>query len=276
MSAVTPPQAYDLTTVQAGLCTTAFGRTLHYHESVPSTNAIAITLAQEGACHGTLVLADGQTAGRGRRGRTWHSPPGLNLYCSLILCLHPNQAGYLTIIPQASALAVADAIADATGLQCRLKWPNDVMIRDKKVAGILCESTGGPATFVVVGIGINANSRVEDFPAEIQATAATLLAERGSPVDRTALLATLMNRLEEQLGLLSPRTVTTLLDSYRSRCATLGQFVRATLGETDVIEGIAEAIGRDGSLLIRRQNTNASGDSRELVELRSADIIHVR
>jgi BirA family biotin operon repressor/biotin-[acetyl-CoA-carboxylase] ligase len=182
----------------------------------------------------------------------------------------------LTIIPQASALAVADAIADATGLQCRLKWPNDVMIRDKKVAGILCESTGGPATFVVVGIGINANSRVEDFPAEIQATAATLLAERGSPVDRTALLATLMNRLEEQLGLLSPRTVTTLLDSYRSRCATLGQFVRATLGGTDVIEGIAEAIGRDGSLLIRRQNTNASGDSRELVELRSADIIHVR
>ena len=119
MSAVTPPQAYDLTTVQAGLCTTAFGRTLHYHESVPSTNAIAITLAQEGACHGTLVLADGQTAGRGRRGRTWHSPPGLNLYCSLILCLHPNQAGYLTIIPQASALAVADAIADATRRKAR-------------------------------------------------------------------------------------------------------------------------------------------------------------
>ena len=277
MRAVTPPQAYDLTTVQTGLRTAAFGRTLHYHESVPSTNAIAITLAQEGACHGTLVLADGQTAGRGRRGRTWHSPPGLNLYCSLILCLHPNQAGYLTIIPQASALAVADAIADATGLQCRLKWPNDVMIRDKKVAGILCESIGGqPATSVVVGVGINANSRLEDFPAEIQATAVTLLAERGEPVDRASLLTTLMNRLEEQLGLLSPRTVSTIVAYYRSRCATLGQFVRATLGESQVIEGIAEAISRDGSLLIRRQNTNACGDSGELVEIRSADLIHVR
>jgi BirA family biotin operon repressor/biotin-[acetyl-CoA-carboxylase] ligase len=223
------------------------------------------------------VLADAQTAGRGRRGRTWHSPPGLNLYCSLILCLHPNQAGYLTIIPQASALAVADAIADATGLQCRLKWPNDVMIRDKKVAGILCESIGGqPATSVVVGVGINANSRLEDFPAEIQATAVTLLAERGEPVDRASLLTTLMNRLEEQLGLLSPRTVSTIVASYRSRCATLGQFVRATLGESQVIEGIAEAISRDGSLLIRRQNTNACGDSGELVEIRSADLIHVR
>ena len=272
-----PSPAYNLAAIQAGLRTVAFGRTLHYHESVPSTNAIAIALAQDGACHGTLILADAQTAGRGRRGRAWHSPSGVNLYCSLILVLHPSQAGYLTIIPQASALAVADSVADTTNIQCRLKWPNDVMIGDKKIAGILCESAGGqPATIVVVGIGINVNSRREDLPTDIQATATTLLAERGSPVDRAALLATLMNRLEEQIALLSPRTVSTLVDSYRGRCATLGQFVRATLGDSDVVEGIAEAIAADGSLLIRRHETSASGRSGALVEIRAADIIHVR
>ena len=277
MNSVLPSPAYNLAAIQAGLRTVAFGRTLHYHESVPSTNAIAIALAQDGACHGTLILADAQTAGRGRRGRAWHSPSGVNLYCSLILVLHPSQAGYLTIIPQASALAVADSVADTTNIQCRLKWPNDVMIGDKKIAGILCESAGGqPATIVVVGIGINVNSRREDFPTDIQAIATTLLAERGSPVDRAALLATLMNRLEEQIALLSPRTVSTLVDSYRGRCATLGQFVRATLGDSDVVEGIAEAIAADGSLLIRRHETSASGRSGALVEIRAADIIHVR
>lgn len=277
MSTVTLPVGYDLTAIQAELRTVAFGRMIHYYESVPSTNATAIDLAQDGACHGTLILADAQTAGRGRRGRFWHSPPGVNLYCSLIVRLHSSQADYLTLIPQAAALAVADAIADAAGLRCRLKWPNDVMINDKKVAGILCESAGGrPGSIVVVGIGVNANSRREDFPPDLRAMVATLLAERGSPVDRGALLSTLMNRLEEQLDLLWPQNVSALVDSYRGRCATLGQFVRATLGDSDVVEGIAEAIGDDGSLLIRRQNTAPSGRSTDLVDIRSADIVHLR
>jgi BirA family biotin operon repressor/biotin-[acetyl-CoA-carboxylase] ligase len=255
----------------------ALGRALHYYESVPSTNATAVALAQDGACHGTLVLADAQTAGRGRRGRTWHSPPGVNLYCSVILRFHPSQAGYLTLIPQASALAVADAIADQTRLQCRLKWPNDVMIGDRKVAGILCESAGGqPGSIVVVGIGINANSCREDFPADIQRTAATLLGELGTPVDRAALVSTLMNRLEGQLDLLSPRTVSALIDSYRGRCATLGQCVRVTLGGNEVIDGIADAIGADGSLLIRRRKTATSEDSGDSVVIHSADIVHLR
>jgi BirA family biotin operon repressor/biotin-[acetyl-CoA-carboxylase] ligase len=183
----------------------------------------------------------------------------------------------LTLIPQAAALAVADAIADTTGLQWRLKWPNDVMIQDKKVAGILCESAGGqPGSIVVVGIGINVNSRPEDFPTDIQTTVATLLTEGGSPVDRAALLSTLVNRLEEQLGLLSPETVSALVNTYRGRCATLGRFVRATLGDSEVVEGIAEAIGDDGSLLIRRQSTIPSACPGDLVEIRSADIVHLR
>jgi BirA family transcriptional regulator, biotin operon repressor / biotin---[acetyl-CoA-carboxylase] ligase len=266
--------AYDVRAIQAGLRTAAIGRTIHYQDTIASTNATAIVLAQDGACHGTLVLADAQTAGRGRRGRHWHSPPARNLYCSVILRSDQNQAGCLTIIPLASALAVADAIADVASIQCRLKWPNDVMIGEKKVAGILCESVGGqPASIVVVGLGINANSRREDFPTETQATAATLLAERGTPVDRTVLVSTLMNRLEGRMNLLSSQAV---LDSYRARCATLGQLVRATLGDGDMIEGIAETIGGDGSLLIRRNEPGTSGSAAELVEIRSADIVHLR
>ena len=278
MSDVSPRlSAYDVPAIQTGLQTVAFGRTLHYRESLPSTNATAMTLAHEGACHGTLVLADTQTAGRGRRGRRWHSPPGCNLYCSIILRTDRNQAGFLTIIPLASALAVAEAIADATAIQCRLKWPNDVMIRNKKVAGILCESVGGnPGAVVVVGIGINANSRPEDFPGDVQATATTLLAESGTPVDRTVLVSTVMNRLEERLSFPSSQTLSAVLDSYRRRCVTLGQLVRATMGQGDMIEGIAETIGGDGSLLIRRNEPKAAGRTAELVEIRNADIVHLR
>ncbi|HEX2055080.1 MAG TPA: biotin--[acetyl-CoA-carboxylase] ligase [Nitrospiraceae bacterium] len=272
-----PLPAYDVAAIQAGLQTAAFGRTLHYHESLPSTNTTAITLAQEGARHGTLVLADAQTAGRGRRGRLWHSPPGRNVYCSTILRLPPSQAEYLTIIPLASALAVADAIADLTAVQCRLKWPNDVLIRNKKVAGFLCESVGGQSeSIVIVGIGINVNSRPDDFPDDTRAMAMTLLSELGRPVDRSGLVSTLMNRLEERTDGVSPHTMPHLFTAYRNRCDTLGQLVRAVLGNGEVIEGLAETIDPDGSLLIRLDEQKVAARTGRLVRIRSADIVHLR
>lgn len=268
--------AYDIAAIQAGLRTAAIGRTIHYHASVDSTNNLAVALAQGGACHGTMVLADGQSAGRGRRGRQWHSPPGRHLYCSVILHIPPEQMGYLTIIPLASALAVADAIVDSTSIQCRLKWPNDVLIEEKKVAGILCESVlGQPTAIVVVGIGINVNGRPEDFPKNLRNTAITLSAIRESPVDRIGLVSALMNRLEECIGLMSPRTVSSILDAYRARCSTLGQVVQAVLGENDVIEGVAEAVGMDGSLHVRHGSPSGT-DRPEIMIVHSADIIHLR
>lgn len=273
----TSASAYDLQAFQTNLRTAAIGRTIHYKASIASTNTTAIALAQEGACHGTLVLADAQTAGRGRRGRHWYSPPGRNVYCSIILRLPAAQSSHLTIIPLASALAAADAIADTTAIQCRLKWPNDVLIGDKKVAGILCESVAGqPDTIVVVGIGINANSRPEQFPDDLSASVTTLIAARGSAIDRTSLLSILMNRLEERINQLSPETLPMLLKAYRTRCATLGQPVRVALSETDVIEGVAEAIGGDGSLQVRRHAQPGSGRPTRVVEVRSADIVHLR
>ncbi|MGD9725148.1 MAG: biotin--[acetyl-CoA-carboxylase] ligase [Nitrospiraceae bacterium] len=269
--------AYDIAAIQAGLRTAAFGRTIHYYASVDSTNNVAVALAQDGAPHGTVVLADAQSAGRGRRGRHWHSPPAQHLYCSIILRGCPEQTEYLTIVPLASALAVADAMFDAAAVQGRLKWPNDVLIGEKKVAGILCESVGGqPMTIVVVGIGMNINGRPDDFPQDFRNTAATLSGERGSPVDRTGLVSALLNRLEERIALISARTLADLLDAYRTRCSTLGLVVRAMVGDNNAIEGTAEAVGMDGSLHIRRGTPAGSGRSDEIVIVHSADIVHLR
>ncbi|WP_447598026.1 biotin--[acetyl-CoA-carboxylase] ligase [Nitrospira sp. Nam80] len=269
--------AYDIAAIQEGLRTAAFGRTIRYHTSVDSTNNVAIALAQSGVCHGTVVLADAQSAGRGRRGRHWHSPPGQHLYCSVILRGFPEQTAYLTLVPLASALAVADAIFDAAAIPCRLKWPNDVLIGENKVAGILCESVSRqPTTIVVVGIGINVNGRPEDFPEDLRKTATTLSGEQGSPINRTGLVSALMNRLEERISLISPQTVSGLLDTYRTRCSTIGQVVRAMLGQDDEIQGIAEAVGMDGSLHIRRGSPAAPGRPDEIVAVHSADIAHIR
>jgi BirA family biotin operon repressor/biotin-[acetyl-CoA-carboxylase] ligase len=269
--------AYDLSAIQDGLRTAAIGRTIHYQDAVDSTNDVAIALAQKGAGHGTVVLADAQSAGRGRRGRRWHSPPGLNVYCSVVLRLSRRHNRYLTVIPLASALAVADAIAETAGLQCRMKWPNDVLLGEKKVAGILCESAGGAdAPLVVVGIGINANGRSDDFPADLASAVATLSAERNVPVDRAALVSTLMNRLEDRMELLTSRTLPELLAAYRSSCATLGQYVRAQLSETEVVEGLAESVDADGSLHIRLTHGADAEKTSARVIVRTADIVHVR
>ncbi len=275
IAAVLP--AYDIAAIRAGLRTEAIGRTIHYCASMDSTNNAAIALAQGGACHGTLVLADTQRAGRGRRGRQWHSPPGRHLYCSVILRISPEQTRYLTIIPLASALAVADAILDSTAIQCRLKWPNDILIGEKKVAGILCESVGAhPTPIIVIGIGINVNGGPEDFPQDLKKTAATLSGNRDKPIDRTGLVSVLMNRLEERIALISSQTVQGLLDAYRVRCSTVGQLVRAVLGENHIIDGLAEAVGVDGSLHIRRGSPAGRGPSDEIIAVHSADIVHLR
>ena len=183
----------------------------------------------------------------------------------------------MTIIPLASALAVADAILDSTAIQCRLKWPNDILIGEKKVAGILCESVGAqPAPIIVIGIGINVNGRPEDFPEDLRKTAATLSGKREQPIDRTGLVSALMNRLEDRIALVSPQTAQDLLDAYRVRCSTLGQLVRAVLGENHAIEGVAEAVGVDGSLHIRRSLPAGRGPSDEIIAVHSADIVHLR
>jgi len=196
-----------------------------------STNARARELAAAGAPHGTLVTAGEQTAGRGRQGRSWSAPPDRALLCSIVLReLDP-------LLPLQAALAVADVAAWA-GLEARIKWPNDVLVDGRKLAGILVE--GRPQEgWAVLGIGINVAVRAEDLPEELRDTAATL---GRSPADVEDALGALLGALEQRRG----EAAATTLAAYRALDALTGREIRWAGGE-----GVAEGIADDGNLLVR-------------------------
>ena len=225
-----------------------------------STNADALAylqqLAGESIPHGMAILAECQTAGRGRRGRTWHSPAHGNIYSSVIVV--PNlgatrQGPWLSWVPLFSALAVADSLSSHTGLTVSVKWPNDLLIGEKKLGGILCEQTSTPNTTmaIVIGIGLNINATLDSFPADLRTGATSLAAENGRPLDRVAILADLFFRLEQRMDRLFLDGPTGMIDEFTQRCSTLGKRVRVTLEEQGVVQGVAESIGPDGCLCLR-------------------------
>jgi BirA family biotin operon repressor/biotin-[acetyl-CoA-carboxylase] ligase len=162
--------------------------------AVDSTQTIGRRLAVAGAPEGTVIVADVQRAGRGQRGRAWTTPPGAGLLVSCLLRppLPPSRWPTLTRV---GAEAVAEAVGDLTGVGVRLKWPNDVLVGERKLAGVLAESVVGPAPFVVLGLGVNVGQRSDDWPPELAGHAVSL-AELGHPVPRARLLAGLLARLE--------------------------------------------------------------------------------
>ncbi|MBI5410514.1 MAG: biotin--[acetyl-CoA-carboxylase] ligase [Nitrospirae bacterium] len=279
---VTPADSQPLTkeAIHALLRTTTFGRTLHILQTTTSTNNEAMALAQQGAGDGTVVVAETQTAGKGRLGRRWYSPPEENLYCSVIMRNVPadDLSGWLSAVPLLSAVAVAQAIQAVAGLKPFLKWPNDILVGDRKLGGLLCESSlGGPSrtlarTFVVVGIGLNVNSRRESFPEEIREIATSIAAETGRLIDRASLLATILLELEIYSEALLTRPPETFLSGYARLCSTLGRRVRVNLAEGKTVEGLADSIAPDGSLRIIRDQANGGG----VVEVRAGDIVHLR
>ncbi len=216
-----------------------------------STNSRAMEMAGGGARHGTVVAADAQTGGRGRFGRRWESPPGKNLYVSLILRppIEPPEAPRLTLV---AAIALAAAVEEAAGLAVMLKWPNDLFIGGRKAAGILAEMAADPDVLqhVVVGVGLNVNAGEDDFPEELRARATSLRIETGRTFRRIALLAGFLARFEadcrryvaEGFGALRPEwTARSLLDGKRVRLALRGREE----------EGTAEGIDASGALLFR-------------------------
>jgi BirA family biotin operon repressor/biotin-[acetyl-CoA-carboxylase] ligase len=226
------------------------GRTLHAFDTVDSTNAVAFRLAVEGAEHGELVVSEQQTQGRGRRGRSWSSPGHLNLYCSFVLRpeLLPQRAPELTLL---AAVAVAESLR-ALGVPADIKWPNDILVGGRKVAGILTELSAEPDRihFVVVGIGVNLNAAAEDFPAELAMTATSVLQVTGRPVARAAFVAGLASRLEEWLELHAAHGFRPVRERWRALSATLGQEVLVT-SERREIRGVAIDVDEDGALRIR-------------------------
>ena len=236
---------------QPRLETEALGRgTVLYQETLDSTNAQLRRLAAEGAPHGSLCLCEQQTAGRGRLGRSWHSPAGAGLWQSVLLrpALSPVQAQLLTLC---AALAMTRAVTALTGLPVGVKWPNDLLLHGKKICGILLElSTEMDAIgHVIVGVGLNVHPRA--VPEALRGQAAAL-GDEVTPPPRRDILLRYLAELEVLVEQVTAKGYPGIAAEYEASCLTLGRPVRVT-GGTDM-SGTAEAVDEDGALLVRTED----------------------
>ncbi len=219
--------------------------------TVDSTNAYAMDLAEKGAEHGTVVIAENQTKGRGRLGRTWVSPPGGNIYMSVIL--RPSiQLAEGTLLTIMAGVACCRALRNGTGIQVEIKWPNDLMVSGRKAGGILTEikANAGNIVFAVMGIGINVNTSLEDFPSDVKETATSLRNEAAKEYPRDILVAGILGELEGCSDILAGGGKELILDEWRRLTTMLGRKVMAVLGD-ETLTGIAEDVDEQGMLLLR-------------------------
>ncbi|MCL5959756.1 MAG: biotin--[acetyl-CoA-carboxylase] ligase [Chloroflexi bacterium] len=239
--------------IKHGLATSIIGREIIHLSSTTSTNDVAKALASEGAADGTVVLAEEQTAGRGRLGRQWLSPPGTSILCSVVLRPHlaSEQAFYLTII---CSLAIAHAIEDSTGLHPYLKWPNDILINDRKVVGVLTELelVERKLAWAVVGFGLNVNFNPQDLP-DLGQEASSLSLELGRPVPRSQLLQLILRELDCRYAGLADRGLLAIFEEWKRHLGTLGRQVCVTSPE-GTIQGLASTVDIDGALIVRRSD----------------------
>lgn len=245
-----PETMYNKRELEQGLKTKTMGQSIYFYEETDTTNNRARELALEGASEGTLVVAEKQTAGRGRRGKVWESPLGTGIWMSLVLRpqIMPAEASVLTLL---CGLATAEAIEAETGLSAGIKWPNDILINGKKAVGILtemdCEMS--EVHFVIPGIGINVNTA--SFPPEIADIATSLYLECGKTVSRRRLVHKVLERLEEHYEtFLRTGSFTAMLEDYRKHCITLGKEVHVLGREPFFAEALD--ITPEGELLVRR------------------------
>ncbi len=224
---------------------------LIYYDSIGSTNDEAKALAAGGAPHGTVLIADRQTKGRGRMGRSFQSPGGKGIYLSVILrpACRPDALMHLTC---AVAVAACDAIETVCGVRPGVKWINDLILSGKKLGGILTEmslSATGDVQYAVVGIGINCSQKQEDFPHQLQNIAISLEAAENRKIDRAALAAELVRSLSKMAEALHAKKFM-LLDTYRSDCITTGKEV-IVHAPTGTRRGLAVDVDSDGALVVR-------------------------
>lgn len=246
----TLPDVLSKDELESRLHTKWAGKNLEYHESLGSTNVRARLLAEEGAPEGTLVVADAQTAGRGRRGRSWTSPAGKNLYFTILLRpdFIPDKAPMLTLV---MALAVQRAIAEISGCKTDIKWPNDIVLNGKKVTGILTEMSvqSDYIDNVVIGVGINV--KPQEFAPELADKAASLEAELGQSISRALLLEKIMEHFERDYALfLKQLDLSLLMQDYNACLVNHGREVEV-LEPTGAYKGTAEGINEKGELLVR-------------------------
>lgn len=260
------PLAEELRT---GLTTRIVGSEIRYLNETDSTNRQAYALGEAGAGEGLIVIADRQSAGKGRLGRTWVSPPGVNLYLSVLLRppLPSYAAPQLTFL---SALAVSRAIAAVTGLAPTHKWPNDVLIDGCKVAGLLNEMSAESdrIRFVVLGIGVNLNMTADQFPADLRTPATSLLLAGGQPVARARFARALLEQLDALYAEYLRCGPAPILTAWEAHCDLVGKAVTVDEGGGPALRGTVAGLDRDGALLLTLANGSTervlAGDVRQL------------
>ena len=246
------PDVMTAEEVESLLDTEWAGKPVVYYPETDSTNIRIRHLGDEGAPHGTLAVADRQTAGRGRRGRTWESPGGSCIYMSILLRpdLAPEKAPMLTLV---MACGVAEGIMDCADVKVQIKWPNDIIVSGKKLAGILTEMSTQVdyINHVTVGVGINVN--VQNFPEEIQ-TATSLLSETGTQTKRAPVIAAVMKHFEENYKIfMQTEDMSGLMKKYSSLLANHGREV-LILEKDAEYKAYAEGINQKGELVVRRED----------------------
>lgn len=249
-------EPFDADEFGRALSLVAWVREVHSLAEVTSTNDEAKRLAGHGAPEGTVVVADRQTAGRGRLGRAWWSEPGTTLTASLVV-RPATRAEEWPLITLAAGVAVAEAVRDQSGVRAELKWPNDVLARGKKLGGILSEVCSGAA---VIGIGLNVSCRV---PEELTETATTLALESGGHGSRADLLASIVSRFSVLFG--EPSSI---LPRYRALCSTLGRRVVVETAAGRTVRGVARDVDDRGALVVASQTG--------VVAVVAGDVTHLR
>jgi BirA family biotin operon repressor/biotin-[acetyl-CoA-carboxylase] ligase len=229
------------------------GREIEIFQETTSTSDLVARMAQAGAPEGVAIFAEAQSKGRGRLGRLWVSPPGKGLWFSVLLrpAFRPEAATQLTI---AASVALARAVRLLSGVSTEIKWPNDILLGGKKVAGILTEISGevDRVNYAVLGMGINVNQKPEELPEGLAETMTSLSIATGREVPRMDLAVAALLELERVYKLLGPGEFTVVAGEWQELCSTVGKVISVRQGAR-VITGVAQGVDADGALLIRSE-----------------------
>lgn len=248
--------------------TALIGREIIFFDTVDSTNAVAAELAAKGCIEGTAVIADGQTAGRGRRGRAWVSPPGKNLHMSVVLTpdIPPSDASLLTLM---AAVACASAVKKLLPLTVSIKWPNDLIVSGKKLGGILTEIKADMDRIFhsIVGIGVNINLDACDMPEEIRPTATSIKRETGKSYPRTEFAAGILEELDRWYAVLLNSGKSPVIGEWLRLSSTIGRAVKVASG-SNTFAGIAEGITDEGMLILKLPDNS-------LKKISAGDVVYI-
>lgn len=253
------------------------GETLYVFDELASTNAFAMERAKNQALSETIILADRQTAGRGRLDRSWFSPGKSNIYGSLLF-VQEATIQYLGWIPLMAGVAIAQALQQQTGIRINLKWPNDLLIGGRKLGGVLCDSFRNPEhqTCVVIGFGINVNLSQPEFPLELQTSATSLQIQCHCALDREALIIKVITSLEENWENLRSYGPQSYFAEYKHWCATIGHMIQVQFPDGSQLQGLAHSIGEHGQLRVIPSPSDSNEQSARMRDIHSGEILHLR